>query len=93
MLAPQFSFRTLLAGMAVAGFASLVLAAAFRGDLGAISVAVGVGGIVLCFMLFFLVFALAFAIASAWSLVRGKPRATPFGGSAPRQVLPTQDAD
>ncbi len=93
MLAPQFSFRTLLAGMAVAALASLVVAAAVRGNLWAFSIGVGIAGILVCFMLFFLAFTLAFAIASVWQRIRGLPRATPFSGEAPPQILPTHDAD
>jgi hypothetical protein len=85
MLAPQFSFRTLLAGMAVAALASLVVAAAVRGNLWAFSIGVGIAGILVCFMLFFLAFTLAFAIASVWQRIRGLPRATPFSGKRRRK--------
>lgn len=93
MLLPQFSFRTLMIGVAAAAVASLVIASAINGQSWAISVLVGASAIAVCFVLFFLSFAVAFGFTAVVGALRPKRRATPFSAEAPQQVLPTHDAD
>ena len=93
MLLPQFSFRTLLIGIAIAAVGSLVAAAAVRGQHWAVSAAIGATSLLFCFILFFFAFALAFVFTAVVGLLRPRKRKTPFSTTAPQQVLPTQDAD
>ena len=94
MLIPQFSFRTVFAGVTIVAVLSLVLASAVRGSYWAIAASVGISSLAACLVMFLLAFVAAFAIASVWRLFfRRADRSTPFSDQAPRQIIPTQDAD
>lgn len=93
MLLPQFSFRTLLLAVSLAAIGSLVVAAAIRGQIWAIGATLGVGMIGVAFAFYFLAFTFSYLITAVFGSLRPQQDSTPFSSQAPRQVLPTHDAD
>ena len=92
MLFPQISFRALLGLVAVASVISLITAFAIRGHDWAFATMVGLAVLATTFLLFVLTYTVAFGITMFFGAWRHE-RATPFSGDAPRQVIPTQDAE
>lgn len=95
MLIPRYTIRWLLLATTVCGVFSAVLACAFRGQVWAMAVGLGVVSLAVAFLLYGVLFGGAYVVAACWGLLLPRPRGSdPFATAGPPpQILPPEEPE